>query len=289
MEAAKGVFEQFYHEKGRELDDAAIFIRGFLSILPWEREGIAVERIISRVKSLKSCLEKIERKYSHVGKDAPKAITDLIGARVVCYYADDIERIEALISANSSVLARTDKIASLEEAENIFGYRALHLDIRLDDQRARMPEYERYRDWQFEVQIRTVVQDAWSTLDHKIKYKHDIPRDLRRRVVTLAALAELMDREFIHIRQLAVSGASAGAEVVGMAAADNEMSVFEFIEFVRTNFPNLRAPGESIAGIFDQARRSATRISERVNGTSEEERTRVRTAKALARILLDTR
>jgi hypothetical protein len=50
------------------------------------------------------------------------------------------------------------------------------------------------------VQIRSLIQDAWSVLDHKIKYKKSIPNDLKRRINVLSALFELADREFKEIR-----------------------------------------------------------------------------------------
>ncbi|MEO5323046.1 hypothetical protein PV773_06955 [Mesorhizobium sp. CC13] len=64
-----------------------------------------------------------------------------------------------------------------------------------------MKEYAAYADFPFELQIRTVVQDSWSVLDHKIKYKKSIPIELKRRINTLAALFELADREFREIRE----------------------------------------------------------------------------------------
>ena len=64
-----------------------------------------------------------------------------------------------------------------------------------------MREYQRYSNLRFEVQIRTIIQDAWSVLDHKIKYKKSIPLNMKRRINTLAALFELADREFFSIRQ----------------------------------------------------------------------------------------
>ncbi|GGZ32862.1 hypothetical protein [Asticcacaulis endophyticus] len=63
-----------------------------------------------------------------------------------------------------------------------------------------MKEYAAYSDYPFELQIRTVVQDSWSILDHKIKYKKSIPNGLKRRINTLAALFELADREFRAVR-----------------------------------------------------------------------------------------
>lgn len=64
-----------------------------------------------------------------------------------------------------------------------------------------MPEYEQIKDFQFEVQIRTIVQDAWSVIDHKINYKRNISdKKLKRRILRLAALFELADQEFKHIK-----------------------------------------------------------------------------------------
>ena len=50
------------------------------------------------------------------------------------------------------------------------------------------------------MQIRSLIQDAWSLLDHKIKYKKSIPIDLKRRINILSALFEMADREFKEIR-----------------------------------------------------------------------------------------
>lgn len=54
---------------------------------------------------------------------------------------------------------------------------------------------------QFELQIRTIIQDAWSVLDHKIKYKKSIPLSLKRRINRLSALFEIADDEFLRIKE----------------------------------------------------------------------------------------
>ena len=82
----------------------------------------------------------------------------------------------------------------IEETESEFGYKGLHLDLKLDDERKILPEYVGFGDQQFEVQIRTIVQDAWSEVDHKLKYKKEIPSDIKRRIYRLAALFELADQ-----------------------------------------------------------------------------------------------
>lgn len=54
-----------------------------------------------------------------------------------------------------------------------------------------------------EIQIRTIIQHAWSSLDHRIIYKQDVPDELSRAVERLAALFEIADSEFMQIRETA--------------------------------------------------------------------------------------
>jgi putative GTP pyrophosphokinase len=88
----------------------------------------------------------------------------------------------------------------VETTEDTFGYKGFHLDMKINDARKSLPEYSRFLALRYEVQVRTIIQDAWSVLDHKIKYKKSIPANLKRRINTLAALFELADHEFLSIR-----------------------------------------------------------------------------------------
>lgn len=202
----KAAFREFY-DGSRELMDAArsahlTLVRSLLAT----DEAIAGAKVEGRIKDREECLGKFRRKYQTALEKEKRDysirehITDLIGLRVVCFYEDEVERVRQLIEAEFEVIGVTDKTAQMEGTEASFGYKGLHLDLKLGAGRRGMKEYAAYADFPFELQIRTVIQDSWSVLDHKIKYKKSIPNDLKRRINTLAALFELADREFRAVR-----------------------------------------------------------------------------------------
>lgn len=205
FEAEKAAFREYYNDNAQRLEQAK---QAFLTLIGSlvAREELAVAAATGRIKDREESIKKFTRKYqgalekSETPYEIKDHVTDLIGLRLVCLYEDEIEPVGELVREHFSVIDVTDKTAEIEGTENAFGYKGLHLDLRLDEARAAMPEYELFAPFRFELQIRTIIQDSWSTLDHKIKYKKSIPASLKRRINTLAALFELADREFRQVR-----------------------------------------------------------------------------------------
>jgi ppGpp synthetase/RelA/SpoT-type nucleotidyltranferase len=167
---------------------------------------VELAKVEGRVKDADECIRKFTRKYRPALEEANAPyeiapyITDLIGVRVVCLYEDELEKVAALVRSHFDVIDVTDKVAAVEGTEASFGYKGLHLDLRLNAAQRALPEYAACADLPFELQVRTIIQDSWSVLDHKIKYKKSIPGQLKRRINVLSALFELADREFRQIR-----------------------------------------------------------------------------------------
>lgn len=131
----------------------------------------------SRIKSPESLAEKILREggTGAAFTDALEmGINDVVGARIVCAFGDDVYAAADWLLARPEVelLVRKDYIANPKPN----GYRSLHLILRLTEgPAALLPAVE--------VQIRTIAIDFWATLEHKMKYKKSI------------ANSELMSRE----------------------------------------------------------------------------------------------
>lgn len=199
-------FRAYYNSNIGILTNASNIFKSIIIALLSSQDEIPFSKVEARVKDREECIKKFDLKYKNdldklkVDYQIKNHITDLIALRVVCLYEDQVNSISELIKKAFTIIEKTDKTTEIEKHENSFGYKGLHLDVKLNEDRQELIEYKQYSSFQFEIQIRTIIQDSWSVLDHKIKYKKSIPANLKRRINRLAALFEIADAEFREIR-----------------------------------------------------------------------------------------
>jgi len=165
-------------------------------------------RIIDiRIKDLDSILRKLEKK--HIGNDKKLYfirslnifdIDDLVGFRIVCNNVEDVYRFSELLKEKMPDGVYI-KIQDYIENPKSDGYRALHINFRLDIAKGRkLKKLERIP---FEVQVRTLLQDSFARLSHKDIYKSgsSLPSDLQARTVDLADLLTLADNVGSKVRE----------------------------------------------------------------------------------------
>lgn len=247
-EGAEGVvrdFERYYLENFKLLNEAVAAIEQILkSSLDELKEELAIHDVSGRVKALESCIKKYNGKY-HVKNEAEAStkpvsdlITDLIGVRIVCLYEDDIERISDKVQQIFEIVGKTDKIEAMNQNVDRFGYKALHYDLHLGAPRGALGEYRRFTKFNVELQIRTIFQDAWSVIDHQLKYKQKIHASLARRINVFAALCELADQEFMRIRDdIRAAPTDVAVEDAEKAVTFVTLDLRSFLEVLRNNFP----------------------------------------------------
>lgn len=155
----------------------------------------------TRAKTVSSFSEKIQRKGKKY-TDPINEINDLCGCRVILYYIDDIEKVKSLLSREFSILEVETSHQPSELDADRFGYLSLHLIATIGENRENLDEWKTFKGLKFEVQIRTVIQHAWSAVSHAMQYKQEmsVPSQLRRRLHRIAGLFELADEEFLSIR-----------------------------------------------------------------------------------------
>uniref|UniRef100_C6E235 RelA/SpoT domain protein n=1 Tax=Geobacter sp. (strain M21) TaxID=443144 RepID=C6E235_GEOSM len=247
FEQETALFRKYYENNQKQFVAAKDAYVGVIRTLIRESDVGEATKIEGRVKDKEECIKKFQRKYR--GKleadEQPYQIrdfiSDLIGVRIVCLYEDEVPVVSELLQRHFKILNVTDKTSAVESTEDSFGYKGLHMDLTLDPDAAYPSKCLPAADICFEVQIRSLIQDAWSMLDHKIKYKRSIPIDLKRRINVLAALFELADREFKEIRNATsdlmqqatvtqIEPADGTAEASGQAAAGTKtINVFNFL------------------------------------------------------------
>lgn len=161
-----------------------------------EARTIEVASVLHRTKELKSFLGKIHRKTY---EDPFCEIKDFSGIRVVCYYTDDLRKVSQIIRDHFQVIEEDDKTAA--SAIDRFGYGGLHFLVKLGDKLSG-PRYDRLKELVCEIQLRTVMQDAWATVSHHLLYKqeNDVPDVLKRGVNALAGALDSADYAFQTIR-----------------------------------------------------------------------------------------
>jgi ppGpp synthetase/RelA/SpoT-type nucleotidyltranferase len=157
--------------------------------------NFGVHQIVGRTKAIDSVRNKIyDKKY----KDPNTQITDIIGVRIITHYMHDADRAIEIIKKEFTIDNKNsvDKRSILGPGE--FGYRSVHLITKLNRSRGRMPEYAVLKNLWFEVQIRSLLEHAWATINHEIVYKSKIkyPNTTLRRFAAIAGALEILDREF---------------------------------------------------------------------------------------------
>ncbi len=195
-----------------------------------------IAAITSRAKTLNSFLEKLQRKNY---EDPFTEITDLAGARVVCLYRSDIDQIDEVIRSEFEIVEDSDKISSL--APDQFGYIARHFIVRLG-RASSGARYDDLKSLSCEVQVRTVVQDAWAIIQHHMVYKREsqAPAQVQRKLNSLAGLFETADDQFERIREERHSYLAKVKESSERFAGflENELNLDTFREYLTQTFPN---------------------------------------------------
>ncbi|MEP2758843.1 MAG: RelA/SpoT domain-containing protein [Hyphomicrobiales bacterium] len=131
-----------------------------------------IDRISTRPKSVERFMKKASAKKDGKLKydDPLHQIQDQIGARIITFYKDDVNRISELIQKYFHSIESKDL---LPENEWEFGYFGNHHVLMLQRDLVD-PEFDQnlVPDC-FELQIKTLFQHAWSEANHDLGYKPD--------------------------------------------------------------------------------------------------------------------
>ena len=154
--------------------------------------GVKYHSVSSRVKTLKSVMDKAEGKSL---QDPLDVLVDLVGVRVVALFLGDVGKIATLLKGAFDVQFVDNKIEDGDLSK--FGYLSVHLHVKIKNSFSGT-RYDHIKNLVFEVQIRTIAMDAWASASHYLDYKseEDIPTDLKRDFHALSGLFYVADKHF---------------------------------------------------------------------------------------------
>lgn len=158
-----------------------------------------IETVKTRLKSPESIVEKLQRRGYPLSVESIEAnLNDVAGVRVICSYTSDIYML-------ADALTRQDDILLIQRKDYIEnpkpnGYRSLHLIVGV-------PIFLRSEKkiMKVEVQFRTISMDFWASLEHKIRYKKNLPTvaDLERELFECAVLSAELENRMERIQKMA--------------------------------------------------------------------------------------
>ena len=157
-----------------------------------------IETIKTRLKSPEGIVKKLTRKnYPITLESIEKNINDIAGVRVICSFPEDIYLLaDCLLQQDDVTLIEIkDYIKKPKES----GYRSLHLIIEV-------PIFlqKEKKNMKVEVQLRTIAMDFWASLEHKLRYKKNIPQQeadvLAEELVECAKISAELDSRMEQIR-----------------------------------------------------------------------------------------
>ncbi len=130
-----------------------------------------IDRVVARAKTVNSFLEKSKSKEED---GTPKyleplrQIQDQIGARIIVYYLNDIDRICKIAER---YYRKIESRHVVPESESEFGYFGTHFVFHIPSdvidqsiEASLLPVF-------FELQVKTLFQHAWSEANHDLGYK----------------------------------------------------------------------------------------------------------------------
>ena len=156
-----------------------------------------INSIKSRLKSFGSIREKLQREGIMATPDQiEKNLNDIAGVRVICSFLDDVYDIaEALLKQDDIKIIRIKDYIKNPKPN---GYRSLHLIIETPI----FLQHEKHMV-KVEIQLRTIAQDFWASLEHQMRYKKnfEFTEEMAKELLECATMSASLDERMESINK----------------------------------------------------------------------------------------
>ena len=190
----------------------------------------SLHTIIYRIKDELRLIEKINRLNDELEVGVPSImeknyrvrVGDLLGIRIICLRLSDIEKVEAYLKllSEENILSfvkgpdqKRSFILPVNPGDSIpdgidlrySGYSSIHYQIELGENSDASPGL---KGLLFELQLRTILEEAWGEIDHKYRYVHsrigiDLPEHIHTGFYNLSAYLQVAALQAEYLCRLA--------------------------------------------------------------------------------------
>ena len=156
-----------------------------------------IEHIKSRIKTPASIVNKLKKNgYETSVENMVKYVNDIAGIRIICSFTSHIYLIADMITKQSDL-----KVVSVKDYithPKVSGYQSYHILVTVP-----IHLTQGIVDTIVEIQIRTIAQDFWASLEHKIYYKFEgnAPDYIRRELQECANIVSNLDRRMLSLNE----------------------------------------------------------------------------------------
>ena len=162
--------------------------------------------IKTRLKKPQSIMEKLDRQhFPKTLQSIEENLHDIAGVRVICAFPEDVYTLaDAFLKQDDiTLIQKKDYIANPKPN----GYRSLHLIVSI-------PIFlsSGKREMRVEVQLRTIAMDFWASLEHRMRYKKDIPASMTAKLAAdlgeCADISAMLDQRMQDIKDRIEAGSA---------------------------------------------------------------------------------
>ncbi|MDR4532866.1 (p)ppGpp synthetase [Glutamicibacter sp. PS] len=179
--------------------------------------------ITGRVKSTESFRSKASRQLQQDADSSPvlefpnplRELHDMVGLRIIVMLPHEIQQVASIIKSHREAFdCRSDREKDIGSVESgTYGYSSRHLLLKTRNE----PTVRKFQEalgkpvvasgnFIFEVQVRTILQHAWSEMEHDIRFKHPGTSvwnpQIDRLFTATAAMLETVEDYFTDIDEL---------------------------------------------------------------------------------------
>ena len=163
-----------------------------------------IEYIKSRIKTPESIVKKLKKGgYESTIENMVTYVKDIAGIRIVCSFTSDIYRLAEMIGRQNDLTVISVK--DYMKHPKASGYKSYHMIVSV-------PIFlsNKVVDTKVEIQIRTIAMDFWASLEHKLRYKKEIPEfekdSLQKELFECAQMINTLDQRMEAVKNRLAAG-----------------------------------------------------------------------------------